>query len=101
MKKTMDEINKMIMDNAPMEEIDDAIGYIDISSCFDMVFEPPIDFLEECRKRWEALTFPFLTNIGRKIGNTVYVIETEFAGSEPLADKVKRLIFSEKGAICS
>ena len=61
MKKTMDEINKMIMDNAPMEEIDDAIGYIDISSCFDMVFEPPIDFLDECRKRWEALTFPFRT----------------------------------------
>ena len=49
MKKTMDEINKMIMDNAPMEEIDDAIGYIDISSCFDMVFAPPIDFLYDCR----------------------------------------------------
>ena len=46
MKKTMDEINKMIMNNAPMEEIEDAFGYIDISSCFDMVFEPPIDFLE-------------------------------------------------------
>lgn len=44
MKKTMDEINKMIMDDAPVEEINDAIGYIDISSCFDMVFEPPIGF---------------------------------------------------------
>lgn len=30
MKKTVDEINKMIMEDAPMEEINDAIGYIDI-----------------------------------------------------------------------
>ena len=101
MKKTMDEINKMIMEDVPMEEVEDAIGYVDITSCFDPVFEPPIDFLEECRKRWEALTSPFRTTIERKIGNTWYVIETECAGSEPLADKVKRLIFSEKGAICS
>ena len=28
MKKTVDEINKMIMEDAPMEEINDAIGYI-------------------------------------------------------------------------
>ena len=27
MKKTVDEINKMIMEDAPMEEINDAIGY--------------------------------------------------------------------------
>ena len=54
MKKTVDEINKMIMEDAPMEEINDAIGYIDICSCFDPIFEPPIDFLEECRKRWEG-----------------------------------------------
>lgn len=46
MKKTVDEINKMIMEDAPMEEINDAIGYIDICSCFDPIFEPPIDFLE-------------------------------------------------------
>ena len=35
-----------------------------------------------------------------KIGNTWYVIETECDGNEPLADKVKRLIFSDKGVIC-
>ena len=51
MNKTVEEINKMIMEDAPMEEINDAIGYIDICSCFDPIFEPPIDFLEECRKR--------------------------------------------------
>lgn len=39
MKKTVDEINKMIMEDTPMEEINDAIGYIDICSCFDPIFE--------------------------------------------------------------
>lgn len=101
MKKNMDEINRMIMEDAPMNEINDAIGYIDITSCFDPVFEPPIDFLAECRKRLEALTSPFCTALERKIGNTWYIIETECAGNEPLSAKVKRLIFSEKGAICS
>ena len=34
------------------------------------------------------------------IGNTWYVVETECDGNEPLANKVKRLIFSDKGVIC-
>ena len=38
MNKTVEEINKMIMEDAPMEEINDAIGYIDIYSCFDPIF---------------------------------------------------------------
>ena len=87
MKKTVDEINKMIMEDAPMEEI-------------DPIFEPPIDFLEECRKRWEAAQSSFCKTIECKIGNTWYVIETECDGNEPLTDKVKRLIFSDKGVIC-
>ena len=53
MNKTVEEINKMIMEDAPMEEINDAIGYIDICSCFDPIFEPPIDFMEECRRHLE------------------------------------------------
>ena len=100
MNKTVEEINKMIMEDAPMEEINDAIGYIDIYSCFDPIFEPPIDFLEECRKHWETAQSSFCTPIVRKIGDTWYVIETECDGNEPLADKVKRLIFSDKGVIC-
>ena len=32
MNKTVEEINKMIMEDAPMEEINDAIGYIDTVS---------------------------------------------------------------------
>ena len=100
MNKTVEEINKMIMEDAPMEEINDTIGYIDIYSCFDPIFEPPIDFLEECRKHWETAQSSFRKTIERKIGNTWYVIETECDGNEPLADKVKRLIFSDKGVIC-
>ena len=100
MKKTVDEINKMIMEDAPMEEINDAIGYIDICSCFDPIFEPPIDFLEECRKRWENRMNPFTGTVERKIGNTWYLLETVCDGNEPLTHKVKRLIFSDKGVIC-
>ncbi len=36
--------------------------------------------------------------VKRKIGNTWYVIETECVGNEPLAGKVRRLIFSDKEA---
>ena len=54
MNINVDEMNRMIMEDAPMEEINNAIGYIDICSCFDPIFEPPIDFLEECRRHWEA-----------------------------------------------
>ena len=60
----------------------------------------PFDFLEECRKHWETAQSSFRKTIERKIGNTWYVIETECDGNEPLADKVKRLIFSDKGVIC-
>ena len=57
-------------------------------------------FGEECRKRWEAAQSSFCKTIECKIGNTWYVIETECDGNEPLTDKVKRLIFSDKGVIC-
>ena len=63
MKKTVDEINQMIMEDAPREEINDAIGYIDICSCFDPSFEPPIDFREACPKRSEAAQSSFCKTI--------------------------------------
>ena len=65
MKKNVEEINKMIMEDAPVDEIDDAVGYIDICSCFDPIFEPPADFLEECRKRWEAAQSSFRKTVRR------------------------------------
>ena len=58
-------------------------GYIDIESCFDPIFEPPIDFLEECRKRWENRMNPFTGTVERKIGNTWYLLETVCDGNEP------------------
>ena len=93
-------INNMMFEGAPLWDVIDACSVIDIESCFDPIFEPPLDFLEECRKRWEASQSSFRKTIERKIGNTWYVIETECDGNEPLTDKVKRLIFSDKGVIC-
>lgn len=92
--------NTIFADDHVWDAADTCI-YIDLESCFDPIFEPPLDFLEECRKRWEAAHSPFHSSIERKIGNTWYIIETECDGNELLTNKVKRLIFSEKGAICS
>lgn len=39
--------------------------------------------------------------VERKIGNTWYLLETVCDGNEPLTHKVKRLIFSDKEALCS
>ena len=94
-------LNKLVLDDSPSEKLINACAEIDIESCFDLIFEPPIDFLEECRKRWEAAQSSFCKTIECKIGNTWYVIETECDGNEPLTDKVKRLIFSDKEALCS
>ncbi len=52
-------LNKLVLDNAPSKKLINACAEIDIESCFDPIFEPPIDFLEECRKRWENLMNPF------------------------------------------
>ena len=61
-------------------------------------FLDPNYFFEEGRpKRGEAAQSSFCKTIECKIGNTWYVIETECDGNEPLTDKVKRLIFSDKG----
>ena len=94
-------LNKLVLDDSPSEKLINACAEIDIESCFDLIFEPPIDFLEECRKRWEAAQSSFCKTIECKIGNTWYVIETECDGNEPLTHKVKRLIFSDKEALCS
>ena len=46
-------LNKLVLDDSPSEKLINACAEIDIESCFDPISEPPIDFLEECRKRWE------------------------------------------------
>lgn len=92
-------LNTMMLNGASIEEMIEACAWIDIGDCFEPVIEPPIDFIEKCRKRWERSLFR--TTIEKKIGNTWYLIETECAGEERLSDKVKRLIFSDKGVVCS
>lgn len=73
---------------------------IDLEECFDPVFKPPEDFLEECQKHHDENPSPFTTVVERKIGNTWYRIETICDGTERLIRKVKRLIFEDKGEIC-
>ena len=90
-------LNKLMLDGAPAQELIHACVGIDIESCFDPSFEPP----EECRKRWENRMNPFTGTVERKIGNTWYLLETVCDGNEPLTHKVKRLIFSNKEALCS
>ena len=81
-------LNKLVLDDSPSEKLINACAEIDIESCFDLIFEPPIDFLEECRKRWENLMNPFTGTVERKIGNTWYLLETVWN----TADTSKRLV---------
>lgn len=74
-------------------------GYIDIESCFYPILEPPLDFINECKRRWREKQSILYKNVERKISNTWYLIETKCAGKEYLADKAKRLIFSDKGTV--
>ena len=59
-------LNKLVLDDSPSEKLINACAEIDIESCFDPIFEPPIDFLEECRKRWENRMNPFTGTVERK-----------------------------------
>ena len=65
---------------------------IDLCACYEPMIFPPDGF-------WDEPYNPFSCTVTRKIGNTWYVIETECGGNEPLPGMVRRLIFSEKGAV--
>ena len=110
MTNLITKLNKLMLDDAPSEKLINACAEIDIESCFDRLSRrlifwknagSEIDFLEECRKRWENRMNPFTGTVERKIGNTWYLLETVCDGNEPLTHKVKRLIFSDKEALCS
>ena len=59
---------------------------IDLCSIYDFKDDPPPGLFDDN---------PFCGTILRKIGNTWYIIHTECSGTEPLTDKVKRLIFTD------
>ena len=71
---------------------------IDLCACYEPTDEPPADLVAEWSREHEPQN-PFSCKVTRKIGNTWYVVETECGGNEPLSGMVKRLIFSEKGAV--
>lgn len=71
---------------------------IDLCAIYEPMFEPPADFIAECYREHEPQN-PFSCTVTRKIGNTWYIVEAECDGNETLTNKVKRLIFSEKGSI--
>ena len=71
---------------------------IDLCACYEPMFEAPADFIDEWYRE-HGLRNLFSCKVTRKIGNTWYIIRTECDGREALTDKVKRLIFSEKGTV--
>lgn len=68
---------------------------VDLESCFDPLFYPPEDFENTSdNQRRENSSF---TCVGKyKIGNTFYLVETEYGGTEPLLYILRRLIFSNR-----
>lgn len=95
----IDKINKAILEGRDDAAIIDLCKSIHIESCFDYVCEPPADFLEQCEKYWSG-RHSFCGTVERKIGNTWYTVETVCDGNEPLTQKVKRLIFSDREVAC-
>ena len=46
MTNLITKLNKLMLSGAPTEELIHACVGIDIESCFDPIFEPPLDFLK-------------------------------------------------------
>ena len=65
---------------------------VDLYAIYEPMVFPPANL-------WDEPQNPFCDTVERKIGNTWYIVKTECDGNETLTNKVKRLIFSEKGQI--
>jgi len=74
---------------------------IDLCALYEPIIFPPAELVAEWEQYWKKRNTPFHETVRRKIGNTWYLIETVCDGDEPLADKTRRLIFSDREAICS
>lgn len=65
---------------------------IDLCAIYDVKDDPSPGLFDD----WQGTeSNPFHGTTLRKIGNTWYIIRTECGGTEPLKDKVKRLIFTD------
>ena len=60
---------------------------LDMMSCFGCVPVHLIDYLHN----------PFETFMRRQLGHTTYLLETTCGGTEPLTDKLHRMIFTNEG----
>ena len=71
------------------------LNLVDLESCFDPLFYPPEDF-EKTSDNQRRENSPFVCMGKYKIGNTFYLVETEYGGTEPLPYILRRLIFSNR-----
>ena len=94
----IDEINRAVMEGKD-DLVFELCKVFDHESYFDPIFDPPESFLQECEAYWNRRS-PFCKTVERKIGNTWYTIETVCDGNEPLTQKVKRLILSDREVAC-
>lgn len=71
------------------------LDLVDLESCFDPLFYPPEDF-ENTSDNQRRENTPFACMGKYKIGNTFYLVETQYDGTESLPYILKRLIFSNR-----
>ena len=71
------------------------LDLVDLESCFDPLFYPPEDF-ENTSDNQRRENSPFACMGKYKIGGTLYLVETEYGGTEPLPYILRRLIFSNR-----
>lgn len=71
------------------------LDLVDLESCFDPLFYPSEDFENTSNnQRRENTLFACMGKY--KIGNTFYLVETQYDGTESLPYILKRLIFSNR-----
>ena len=94
-EKRMNTASAVIPEESESTVFEDEEEYVPIDLCanLDYTDEPPPGFFDW----WEDDRNPFAETIIRKIGNTWYSISTSCDGTEPLFDKVKRLILNDTG----
>ena len=94
-EKRSNTASAVTMEEPESTVLEDEEEYVPIDLCanIDYTDEPPPGFFDW----WEDDRNPFSETIIRKIGNTWYSISTSCDGTEPLFDKVKRLILNDAG----
>ncbi len=94
-EKQMNTVSAVLMEEPESTVLEDEEEYvpIDLYVNLDYTDEPPPGFFDW----WEDDRNPFSETIIRKIGNTWYSISTSCDGTEPLFNKIKRLILNDTG----